>query len=98
MSFDIWLLLIFMFGVSFLIGFFITAQITCVFRSKKRKSKKSFDEPLMLDLIDTLFADEDAGNEGAKNEVSENESFENRNVTEMKTPGKGADEDDRTGN
>lgn len=62
MSFDIWLLLIFMFGVSFLIGFFITAQITCVFRSKKRKSKKSFDEPLMLDLIDTLFADEDAGN------------------------------------
>ena len=43
-------------------------------------------------------SDEDAGNEGAKNEVSENESFENRNVTEMKTPGKGADEDDRTGN
>lgn len=43
-------------------------------------------------------ADEDAGNEGAKNEVSENESFKNRNVTEMKTPGKGADEDDRTGN
>ena len=43
-------------------------------------------------------SDEDAGNEGAKNEVSENESFENRNVTEMKIPGKGANEDDRTGN